>query len=326
MLEIAEQVHARLLAGRPVTIVRLIETQGFSSRDRDHIVAVTPGEAVLGSLLSGALDQQLPEAIGSAPAPRSVIDLAVSDARAGAAGLSCGGVARLLVHPADDIDDDGWTALRSGEPVCLVTDLDPEVGETVVFAAATLASAQDRYGPGIRRMFVRGATQTTVLNEAGSRQVVTALWPVPALVIIGGGQIADALAAVAHLLGWIPQIVEDAATAAAAPSRLRHADAVVVLSHDRTLDAPALQAALSSTAGYVGGLGSARTQSERARWLTDNGTPAADIARIHGPAGLDVGANTPAEIAIAITAEILAVRSGTGGGSLQGRLGPIRPT
>jgi len=325
MLEIAEQVYARQRAGRPVTIVRLVETQGFSSRARDHIVALTPDEVVLGSLLSGALDQQLPDAIGPAAARRSLIDLSVSDALAGAAGLSCGGVARLLVHPASDIDEDGWTALRSGEPVCLVTDLDPEVGATIVYTAATIDSAEDRFGPGVRRLFNRGATQTTILNEPGRRRAVTSLWPVPRLVIVGDGQIAEALSAAAKLLGWTAQIVEDEATAATAPARLQHADALVVLSHDRALDAPALQAALSSTAGYVGGLGSARTQSERARWLTEHGVPAAAIAAIHGPAGLDIGANTPAEIAVAIIAEILAVRSGTNGGSLQGRLGPIRP-
>ena len=113
--------------------------------------------------------------------------------------------------------------------------------------------------------------------------------------------------------------------AIAAIAGLTHADAVVVLSHDRAVDGPALRAALAGQAGYVGGLGlGPHPGASGPSWLAASGVAADDIARIHGPAGLDIGAFTPAEIATAITAEIMAVRSGASGGSLQGRFGPIR--
>ncbi len=109
----------------------------------------------------------------------------------------------------------------------------------------------------------------------------------------------------------------------AAARELRPSDAFVVLSHDRDVDGPALAAALSGSAGYVGALGSRRTQAARRDWMTDYGVDVADQDRIHGPAGLDIDAHTPAEIAISIVAEIVAGRSAATGGALRDRSGPV---
>jgi xanthine dehydrogenase accessory factor len=95
----------------------------------------------------------------------------------------------------------------------------------------------------------------------------------------------------------------------------------VVLSHDDEIAGPALEAALAGDVGYIGALGSRRTQQSRAQWLADHGVTERD--RIHGPAGLDIGANTPAEIAISIVAEALATKSGSTPGSLRDRAGSI---
>jgi xanthine dehydrogenase accessory factor len=177
----------------------------------------------------------------------------------------------------------------------------------------------------VRRLFNRGSTQTALVPAGTSASVVTAIWPVPKLVVVGGGLIASALLAAAGLLGWTAVVVETLDDTTRALSGLTHADAVVVLSHDRELDGAAMLAALSSGAGYVGGLGSARTQAARADWLAAHGVTGDAIASIYGPAGLDIAAFAPGEIAIAITAEVVAVRSGASGGSLRGRTGPVRP-
>jgi xanthine dehydrogenase accessory factor len=87
--------------------------------------------------------------------------------------------------------------------------------------------------------------------------------------------------------------------------------AVVVLSHDAKLDEPALSAALKSDAFYVGALGSAKTQAARRRRLAEQGFTDADLARIHGPIGIDIGALSTPEIALSIMAEIVRVRRGT---------------
>jgi xanthine dehydrogenase accessory factor len=96
---------------------------------------------------------------------------------------------------------------------------------------------------------------------------------------------------------------------------------VVVISHDAEIAGRALMAVLSGGAGYIGALGSRRTQQARAKWLAEHGVT--ELDRIHGPAGLDVGADTPAEIAVSIVAEALAVRSGSSAVSLRERSGSI---
>jgi xanthine dehydrogenase accessory factor len=95
--------------------------------------------------------------------------------------------------------------------------------------------------------------------------------------------------------------------------------AIVVLSHDEKFDQPALLAALRSQAGYVGAIGSSRTNEKRFAWLRAQGFSDDDLARIHAPIGLDIGARTAEETALAIVAEMLASRRGRAGGSLSAR-------
>jgi xanthine dehydrogenase accessory factor len=102
-------------------------------------------------------------------------------------------------------------------------------------------------------------------------------------------------------------------------------DVVLVFTHDPKFDEPALTAALATEAGYVGALGSRRTQERRAERLRDAGLDERSIARIHAPCGLDVGARTPSETAISILAEVIAVRTGRAGESLRDTSGPIHP-
>jgi xanthine dehydrogenase accessory factor len=100
---------------------------------------------------------------------------------------------------------------------------------------------------------------------------------------------------------------------------------ILVFTHDPKFDEPALTAALATDAGYVGALGSRRTQQRRAERLRDTGLDERSIARIHAPCGLDVGARTPSETAISILAEVIAVRTGRTGASLRETSGPIHP-
>ncbi len=107
------------------------------------------------------------------------------------------------------------------------------------------------------------------------------------------------------ILGWpqetLPQLGLDAGTA------------VCVLTHDPKFDEPALRLALRSAAGYVGAIGSRKTQAARRTRLREEGFSEQEIARLHGPIGLDLGGRAPAEVALAILAEVTAVRHGRGG-------------
>jgi xanthine dehydrogenase accessory factor len=112
----------------------------------------------------------------------------------------------------------------------------------------------------------------------------------------------------------------DVALARIAPD---HSTAIVVLTHDLKFDVPALQAALATDAFYVGAIGSRRTQAKRREELVAAGVTDEQLARIHGPAGLDIGADSPAETAVSILSEALAVRAGRDGKTLKAAPGRI---
>src|SRR5262245_7546980 len=162
------------------------------------------------------------------------------------------------------------------------------------------------------------------------------------LVVFGAVDIAEALCRGARELGW-ETVVSDPRASFATRERIASTDqllvewpddaldkidlnersAVVVLTHEERLDVPALLGALRSDAFYVGALGSRRTQERRRERLLAEGLSDADLDRLAGPTGLDLGAETPAETAVSILAEILAVRAGRSGGRLRDASGRI---
>ena len=169
--------------------------------------------------------------------------------------------------------------------------------------------------------------------------------PPPRLFVYGAVDTAEALCRAAKLLGWTA-IVADARQRFATRERIPSADellvlwpdealahvapdsgtAILVLTHDDKFDLPLLTGALATDAFYVGALGSRRNQERRRGVLREQGVAEADLERISGPAGLDVGADSPAETALSMLAEILAVRAGREGGRLRTGIAPIHAT
>ena len=160
--------------------------------------------------------------------------------------------------------------------------------------------------------------------------------PPPRLLVYGAVDTAEALCRAAKLLGWTT-IVADARARFATRDRIPSADqllvawpeealvqvepdlgtAIVVLTHDDKFDLPLLTAALAGDAFYIGALGSRRNQERRRELLLEAGLTEEALERIAGPAGLDIGAESPAETALSMLAEILAVRAGRSGGRLK---------
>src|SRR5919107_1773244 len=114
------------------------------------------------------------------------------------------------------------------------------------------------------------------------------------LLVVGDGPVSDALEALAAVLGWATTV---ARTTEEVVAGLPSSMAVVVTSHHDELDAPAIAAALAAAPAYVAAMGSRRTQARRREWLLAHGVPEAALEELHAPAGLDIGADTPAEIA-----------------------------
>jgi xanthine dehydrogenase accessory factor len=141
-----------------------------------------------------------------------------------------------------------------------------------------------------------------------------------ALHVVGDGPVAEALVSLAGPLGWLVTTSTDD------PELPSGVDALVVTSHHDGVDGPAIRAGLEAGTAYVGGKGSRRTQDRRRTWLLDHGVTEDALATVHAPIGLDIGANAPGEIAVAILAEVIAVRAGrTAAGSVGDREGPIHP-
>lgn len=189
----------------------------------------------------------------------------------------------------------------------------------------------------------RGDAGTVCLSIEGApeRVYLEAVLPAPTLVIVGATHTAVALCAMAAQVGYRVLVV-DGRGAYARPELFPAADAVVVelpneflsrqalgrrdavvtLTHDERFDVPALITALRSGAGYVGALGSRRTAERRFRRLRETGLEEAEIQRVRSPVGLDIGARTPEEIAVAIIAEIVSVHRGRSGSPLSGACSP----
>ena len=243
------------------------------------------GVALCGTERVGSLlAGALDDALPDLPAGVSTVPL--SDERATSVGLSCGGRVELLVQDAAALPGSAWDRLAARQPVTLVTELDS--GRTWI--------GEDERTPTTRTRVVDGT-------------FVAAYRPVPRLRVVGDGLIADCLARLAGVLGW-----------ELSSGPLAASDALVVLSHDETADVPALAEAIVAAVGYIGALGSRHTQARRAAALTELQIPTDSI---YGPAGLDLGSSTPAEIALAIVSEALGVLRGAPGGHLRDRSGPV---
>ncbi len=184
-------------------------------------------------------------------------------------------------------------------------------------------------------------------GEARERVVavfIEAFAPPPKMVIFGAVDFTAALARVAKLLGYHVTVCDARAVFATTqrfpmadrvvnewPDRFMAAighelgprDAICVLTHDTKFDVPAITAAVGTTVGYLGAMGSRRTHDQRLERLRDAGLVDADLARLHSPIGLDLGARTPEETAISICAEIITLRTGRPGTPLSDAAGAI---
>ncbi len=228
-------------------------------------------------------------------------------------------------------------AIRAGRPVAtatLVSGPGRVGGKLVIWPDGTaegglgLPALDERVRADVAPMLERGETRLLEYAEFGAAVFVESFVPPPGLFMVGGVHIAVALAAMAKVVGF-HTVVVDARSAFATEERFAHVDELVVawpdealegrldarscvavLTHDPKLDDPALRVALRSPARYIGALGSPTTHQKRLERLRAEGFTEAELARIHGPIGLSIGAKTPEEIAVSILAQIIKAQRG----------------
>lgn len=296
MYGITLAVSACLRSGTRADVAWLVKAEGLPTADWSDAMMLTPGGGRIGSLAGGVLDARLTDLAGRWNSGR-LVDFEVTEIDALIAGLSSPGFARCLLVPATALPQVLWDLASTRRSVCLVCRMDgDEVAEINLYTSDTISQA----GEMAEQLFATGTSGSTILDN----KVITVFRAVPQLVVIGSSPVADALADLATLVGWRTRILTDAASATGVIATLSKLDKVVVTGHDLDLAGAALMAALDSGAGYIGSLGSRRMQETRGDWLAYRGVT--DLARVHGPAGIDIGAETPAEIAVSILAEAIA--------------------
>ena len=299
MYEIAITVASCLRSGTRADVAWMVTADGLPVADWSDAVVFTPGGGRIGTIAGGALDGQLADRTGRWRAGR-LVDLEVAEIDALIAGLATGGSAQCIVIPADTLPGEVWTLAESRDPICLVCVLK---GDEVIEIRLYTDDTIDKAGPEPKRLFEAGEAGSAIYGDS----VVSVFRAVPRLIVVGDNPVADALTELAPRIGWKTRRVVDAASASGVISTLSRLDKVVVTGHDLELAGTALLAALDGEAGYIGALGSHRMQESRADWLAYRGVT--DLTRVHGPAGIDIGSETPGEIAVAILAEAIAERA-----------------
>lgn len=278
--------------GAPMALATVVSTWGSAPRPRGSHMIVHADSRFEGSVSGGCVETDIMATAADviAGAPAVVKTYGVADDAAWEVGLPCGGTIEVLVQPVSDagfppaLFDAIAAARTSGDAIDIATDL------------------------------------ATGVSAIGTHGFVNRYDPPRRLLIVGAVQIAQSLAGLARELGISCTVIDprgrfltperfpevmlddrwpDEAVTALKPDRVT---AVVTLSHDTKIDDPALLAALASPAGYVAALGSRKSHAARLERLAGAGVSQADLARIEGPAGLDLGAIGPAEIALSIAA------------------------
>ncbi|HNN95287.1 MAG TPA: XdhC family protein [Pseudomonadota bacterium] len=331
--------------GERVAVATVVKTWGSSPRPPGSLLCISETGQFVGSVSGGCIEGAVIGAAQEAMAdgqPR-LLEFGVTNDMAWEVGLACGGQVQVFVRPLAtgggdaELDRQLLAALLARRSVVLVTTI-PDgirqlISEDVISIAPSAALPADLHAAVTEALASDRPVELTAPSgeAAGSLRYFVQPFCAPSrLLIIGAVHIAQPLSQLAAIAGF-EVIIIDPRTAFASEDRfpgverlttwpgpalsglgLDRRSAVVTLTHDPKLDDPALEAALRSPAFYIGSLGSGKTHSARLQRLRSRGFSDADLTRIHGPVGLKISARSPAEIAVSILAELVAVLRGAG--------------
>jgi len=322
-----------------IAIATVIQTWGSSPRRAGAKMAITPDGKITGSVSGGCVEGAVFESgveVLKSNKPQ-LLHFGVADETAWEVGLACGGSIDIFVKP---LEPNFFKSLRSvlleeqtAVIVTVVRGPDDLLGREILVhddgnVLGTISNELDERVLNVaRETLARGISERVMLSDSIEVFLEVSL-PPPTLIAVGGVHITIALMALAKTLGY-RTVVIDPRSAFGSEARFPHVDqliqlwpdeafqqvppnrstAIAMLTHDPKLDDPALKIALPSPAFYVGALGSKTTQAKRRKRLLDEGLTEAQLNRLHGPIGLEIGAGTPEEIAMSIMAEIVSARN-----------------
>lgn len=313
--------RAWLDLGRPVAVATVIETWGSAPVRAGGQMAIVSQDEFQGSVSGGCVEGDVILAALDVIGDGKPVTLAygVSDQKAWEAGLACGG--RIRVHVARYTPGDDAEQLAQIEK--LAARRQPMVITSRLSDAARALYTTEAEGPAtIADALRKGQSALTVLD--GAETFLHVITPAHRIVIVGATHIAQHLAGMSRACGYDVKILDPRENFASAarfdgdhlvarwPDGNDFQDlandsfsAVVTLTHVDHIDDEALALALRSRCRYIGALGSRKTHAKRCERLMQTGFSQADIARVHAPVGLRIGAVTVGEIAVSILAEII---------------------
>ena len=358
MRELLETIDAWQAEGVDFGRAVVVRTFGSAPRPAGAVMLAAADGRLAGSVSGGCVEGAAFEQIEVARASNRalVIRYGISDEQAWDVGLACGGTIDVLVEPgvrsevvgaARDAGVCVAIPLPADAPSAEFGPVTPGVGETspeVVLVGADGLFSGSLGSPAADAQLRTAALTALDRGESGTvliegRQVFLEAYPIkPRLVVVGAVEVARFLVRFARELGYETIVVDGRATFAT-PSRfpdvdqlvvgwpdevadaigLGPRDAVAVLTHDVKFDEPAIVEALRRNCRYVGAVGSRKTQGDRRERLREAGLTDAELDRLRGPVGLDLGGRAPAETALAIMAEIVAERRGGTGRPMRER-------
>ena len=332
MFEIADRLLPALESGRPIAIATAISIEGSAPRTIGTSMAYD-GERVIGSIaggcVEGAVVQACEELLEDGIA--RVVEYGVTDETAFSVGLTCGGQLRIHIRLGTEADREQLALAVAGAPA------------GVALRIAGPDGYEHRIESELTARIALGETALTAIDCDGDvlETFFEVSVPAPRMVIFGAMEFSAALANAARMLGYRTTVVDPRplfATSVRFPDcevvvswptvwlaeqSFDQRDSVCVLSHDARFDAELIALALATPAGFVGAMGSRNTHDRRVASLRERGVAEADIARLRSPIGLDIGASTVEETAVAILAEVIAVRNASSAAPLRTTDGPI---
>lgn len=326
MNEWLPEIDAWRDAGEKVVTATVVNVQGSAPRPVGARLAVNKDGDMAGSVSGGCVESAVViSALEVMDAGSGRLEhFGISDEMAWDVGLSCGGTIDVWIEPlkSDAAIDEARARQKAGERVALVTWLDGS-GRQIVTSDFVWE-------------------QNGLVDWSGEKVYVEIFAPAKQLVIFGAVHAAQPLSRYAQDLGFEVVIV-DARTALATKDRFPNVETILttwpdeayqqltisestwiaILSHDPKFDEPAILGALNTNAAYIGTVGSRKTNEDRRERLRAAGVSEEQIARLHGPIGLNIGGKSPEEMAISILAEMIAIQNGRDGAMLKSSTGSI---
>lgn len=344
-------------SGQRWAVATLVAVEGSAPREPGAVMAVSDRGELLGSISGGCVEAAIADearAVLAGSGPRC-LRFGISDTQAQSVGLSCGGELTVLIdEPGCETFEEiaGMVAVHT--PIASALRIDPAgAGRRLVVAlnahAGSLGTpALDEHVRGELRSDALPQTAIRCYGEDGEphgsvRIFVQRNAPKPHMYVFGAIDFAAAMIDMGRFLGYFVTLC-DARAAFATRERFPQADricvewpheflqrervdadtAIVAFTHDEKFDLPLLMQALRGPACYIGIMGSRRTTAMRIDQLRNAGVDEQALGRLCAPIGLDIGARTPRETAVAIAAEIVALRNARSGARLTGGSGTLR--